>query len=465
MVDLPTTPLRPPGDLAPRERGLPMPRVEHQRVETPQLAELPSPYTILGHGLDHVAESRRETAGAVGQTARAIGAIGETLSKDVAVPLAEIAGYNSVTLDDDGQPVVHRQPLIIGAAGEAFARAARTTALARAEPAIAEATTKIRLAHPGDPDMVKQAGAEYVNNLVEKQSDPLLKIPLQVAAERAVGANVRTSLLEANNLNVRNSLSTFTTRLTEINDKATALARQPGGVDTDEYRQTVDDRAAIYRELTSDPRLEYWPARAAFEMREQAALEKGQAVIGQTVELYQTRKNAPEARKFLMDWAWGPGSDKFQLNEQQRNRIVAQGVNALERVGAEESVELKEFRASTTKYIDSIMQAPGTFNDIAHNGYTTKAFELGDVKTQNDLAALKIVQPLVQAIKMLPTDQQVKVLKQLEQGLIPSLPGLPSISAPAGLPAGSKYSPSRKMWRDPAGKLYRADGTPVTNAE
>jgi hypothetical protein len=71
----------------------------------------------------------------------------------------------------------------------------------------------------------------------------------------------------------------------------------------------------------------------------------------------------------------------------------------------------------------------------------------------------------VQAIKMLPTDQQVKVLKQLEQGLIPSLPGLPSISAPAGLPAGSKYSPSRKMWRDPAGKLYRADGTPVTNAE
>lgn len=38
----------------------------------------------------------------------------------------------------------------------------------------------------------------------------------------------------------------------------------------------------------------------------------------------------------------------------------------------------------------------------------------------------------------------------------PAIPALPS-----NLPAGSLYSPSRKMWRDPSGKLYDAGGNPV----
>lgn len=38
-------------------------------------------------------------------------------------------------------------------------------------------------------------------------------------------------------------------------------------------------------------------------------------------------------------------------------------------------------------------------------------------------------------------------------------PVIPSL--PQGLPAGSQYSPSRQMWRDPSGKLYDAGGNPV----
>lgn len=35
------------------------------------------------------------------------------------------------------------------------------------------------------------------------------------------------------------------------------------------------------------------------------------------------------------------------------------------------------------------------------------------------------------------------------------------IRRPAGVPEGSAYSPSRKMWRAPDGKIFNADGTPV----
>ncbi|MEY4299845.1 MAG: hypothetical protein RIR25_1081 [Verrucomicrobiota bacterium] len=38
----------------------------------------------------------------------------------------------------------------------------------------------------------------------------------------------------------------------------------------------------------------------------------------------------------------------------------------------------------------------------------------------------------------------------------PEIPPLP-----ANLQPGSQYSPSRKMWRDPAGKIYNADGSPA----
>lgn len=41
----------------------------------------------------------------------------------------------------------------------------------------------------------------------------------------------------------------------------------------------------------------------------------------------------------------------------------------------------------------------------------------------------------------------------------PKPPSAPVI--PKGLPPGSQYSPSRKMWRDPKGKLYDANGAPV----
>lgn len=41
----------------------------------------------------------------------------------------------------------------------------------------------------------------------------------------------------------------------------------------------------------------------------------------------------------------------------------------------------------------------------------------------------------------------------------PAAPVAPPI--PTGLPPGSQYSPSRKQWRDPSGKLYDAKGAPM----
>lgn len=41
----------------------------------------------------------------------------------------------------------------------------------------------------------------------------------------------------------------------------------------------------------------------------------------------------------------------------------------------------------------------------------------------------------------------------------PAAPVAPPI--PTGLPPGSQYSPSRKQWRDPKGKLYDAKGAPI----
>lgn len=46
----------------------------------------------------------------------------------------------------------------------------------------------------------------------------------------------------------------------------------------------------------------------------------------------------------------------------------------------------------------------------------------------------------------------------------PAQPAAPAVpTPPAGVPAGSAYSPSRKMWRDPSGKIYDAAGKPVAS--
>lgn len=43
----------------------------------------------------------------------------------------------------------------------------------------------------------------------------------------------------------------------------------------------------------------------------------------------------------------------------------------------------------------------------------------------------------------------------------PTANGIPPL--PLGVPPGSAWSPSRQMWRDPAGRLYSADGDPLRN--
>ena len=89
----------------------------------------------------------------------------------------------------------------------------------------------------------------------------------------------------------------------------------------------------------------------------------------------------------------------------------------------------------------------------------------GDMAKKNQLAQLnKDRSALIAQGK--PTDEidaKIQALSTGKGGSATSAPGgIPPM--PSSLPAGSQYSPSRRQWRDPSGKLFDETGAPVTAA-
>src|SRR6516165_419327 len=116
---------------------------------TPRIsgAEIAQPYQMLGRSLDKV---------------------GEGLEK-LAEPLAEYAGSTAVTTDDQGNMTVARFP-IFGAAGVAYSRALKFSALAQADADSKRKDIEISRQYANNPEGYLTAANSYRDKVVENVS-------------------------------------------------------------------------------------------------------------------------------------------------------------------------------------------------------------------------------------------------------------------------------------------------------
>jgi hypothetical protein len=347
---------------------------------------------------------------------------GDVLSKDVAVPLATKAGTASVRAGPDGMPIVDNGPLpILGDAGVSYGRAQRMAELAHLQPQIENKLSEMRLQFNNNPAGYKQAVGAYTQQLVENTPDSTLHGPIQKIASDFGGQQYRSELVQTDNTAKQNALLGLQARLTDINERGTSLARQ-GGVNTPEYQQLHSDRAAILKELTTNPDYHFPPERADQILREGRDQDVEQAVIGDVLRTYKTKQNAGEARQALQDAFWGPGSEKLALSAQKRDKGITEGVAALQRMTSEERADTAAFRQTVTKYSNDVLKAPGMFDEVAHSALVARSVQVGDFRTQAELDAVRTMVPLWQAIRGLTPGQANEVTTQMARGIVPALP-------------------------------------------
>lgn len=378
---------------------VPIPDTVTQPVRTSiSSAEVAAPYAEIAHGLDKTGEMLTETS----------------------VELAQKAGEQAVRTDDAGNLVVDKAPLLVGPAAPAFARAARMTYAGKMQPQIENDLLQLRLAHPNDPQGFQTAAKAYGQEKLDQIDDPTLKIGIGKMIGDNAAHNFRTSLVEANQQNTTEALQTYQARIKDMNEKGSTLARQ-GGTETPEYQSLAHDRAALYKELGDDPRFKFSPERAALEMRENRDQDVGQAVIGQAQRIFQTKRNAGEAQKFLQDAFWGQGSEGLNLSASKRDHFVAEGMHALANLSASDREAIAENRQAVNGYISVLRKDPGLFNDQQHNDLVTRAESIGDYKSLADLREARVWQPVWSDFKKMSPADQATNLAKLSQGVIPDV--------------------------------------------
>jgi hypothetical protein len=218
----------------------------------PQISagEVAQPYELLGRSLDK---------------------LGEGL-ESVAVPLAEQAGLKSVSRDDQGNLQVSQAP-VLGAAGAAYSRAQKFSALAQGEAEAKRQDLLLSKQFPNDPNSYLTAAQKFREKIVEQYN----------AVSPEVGMSLGRSIDNQTTYNYRWLLLQQQRTIKENFDKDTKAAIQSkledidgllgtGAAETPEGRKAIlqkhDEVLSIYKERISNPILEASKGEAALELKQ-----------------------------------------------------------------------------------------------------------------------------------------------------------------------------------------------------
>lgn len=208
-------------------------------------ADVASPHYALSKMLDQAGES----------------------AMDVAVPLAEQAGYKAVTRDAQGNVQFERLP-IVGRAAAAYSRAVKVGALADGEGAARRADMALRQKYPDDPEGYLQAADGLKSRLEEQYSKSGAEVGMAIgqAVDRTTTQTYRSMLNEKRHRELAKAEDAIDAGMKDKGDQITALA-ELGGEKTPEFAALMRDYHALLSEKVNNPLFGYSKERGALEER------------------------------------------------------------------------------------------------------------------------------------------------------------------------------------------------------
>lgn len=355
-----------------------------------------------------VAAPYRELAGELDK----VGEVTDTL----AVKAAEQAGENSVSRDADGNLQVQK-PLIFGPASEVFARASRFAFLAQAEPEIDNKLAELRIQHPNDPIGFQTAAKSFGENYLAKNVPyGTLRGPVQKIIDTTSGQHYRALLGQADQTNVTNTQVALKSRIGDASNKLADLAFQ-GGTDTEEYKTLQGNVAAMYGELSSDPRMGYPKDRVDSELSQMASQHKVMAISGQAMRMLDSNSLTAraDAKKFLINQIYGDAG--LNLSMAQRHQAVTTAMGLMEARSSENKALIDANKAQVTTLLTNL-HSTQPYNPITVNDAITNAAKIGDAESYYKLTFAKGMHDWSDSIRTLPMPQQVAALRALDTARI-----------------------------------------------
>ena len=226
-----------------------------------------------------VAQPFQQMGGALKETGAALG--------DIAVPFAERQAAQDVMQQriikgPDGAPQVVNPAtsLIFGDAGKAYSRAVAEGTAAQMANSVSQDATALHAANPNDPAKLRAAYDGYNDSLNQNLGNlpPQTQQLVRQTNARDQSAHLDASINEQANLRIDNDKKSILANIDNQKNIMSALAMQPGGTDSQDYKNAQAEYVRQMDALASNPLFKMPPDQIALMRKEWAGELQGLAI-------------------------------------------------------------------------------------------------------------------------------------------------------------------------------------------
>ena len=353
-------------------------------------------------------QPRGLSPGQVAQPYEELGKSLQTLStglSDVAVPLAEkqaAADLNQqkVTRGPDGSIQVANpaNAILFGEAGKAYERAVVSGTVAQAGNLAAQDMTALHRQFPLDPQGFSTAAQAHLDKIASGQGDSIAGQEILREGRQLFTQHLDAITNAAAMNDVDNSKKSILATIDDQKNTAIALARQPGGTDAPEFKQSVAKLNAAYDALGTNPLFKTPQDQIDLEKKNTVALLQSEGVVAHIDDTFN-KKSKAEAQKELTDQVL----NNPNLREVDRDRLYRFGMARLEFLTGDQQAFIQASRQTTTDIEKLVSTGKLRPDDPAIGSAITQAKAIGDDSSVLRLQAAIKVAPALNASGALPS--------------------------------------------------------------
>jgi len=367
--------------------------------------------------------SRQDIIGSTNLMAKAIGDVADA-SMDIATrqakeQAAEDLQKQKVTLNADGSVSVANpaNSMIFGAAGDHYRAAVQAGTIAQHSNVISQEMNDLHQKYPTDPAAFKTAADAWKAQYLQDHGGGQVGLAIQQQAESVQTQHALAITNTTAQLDVSNQQKSIQANIADQKNVLQGLARQPGGTDTPQFKSAVDQMAASYQALTTNPLFKMPQDQADLEVKNFKNLLRGEATVAHIDETFN-KKGKAEAQAALTETIL----QNPNLAEVDRTRLYAQGMSRLAYLTGDAKATIDANRQITTEMEAGLAKGVIKPEDPAVGLAIRRARDIGDAEGAQRITAAAAVKQQLRGVQSLPDAIRDEVLGKPGGAVNTSLP-------------------------------------------
>jgi muramidase (phage lysozyme) len=355
--------------------------------------------------------SRGDVIGSNNLMARAIGDVADA-TMDIATRQAKEQAATDlqnqkVTRDADGNVTVANpaNSLIVGRAGEQYRAAVQAGTIAQHSNVISSEMNDIHQKFPTDPDAFNTAADAWKSKYLQNHGGGEVGQAISQQADQVQTQHSMSIANTAGNLDITNQQKSIQANIADQKNILQGLARQPNGTNTPQFKASVEQMAASYQALTTNPLFRMPQEQADLEVKNFKNLLQGEATVAQIDDTF-TKKGKGEAQKGLTESIL----QNPNLSELDRSRLYTHGMARLQYLSADAAERIAAGKEDVTLLKDNIASGKIQPTDPVVGMGLAQAVARADARGAHEIYAAQLVEMQRRGSDTLPLEIQARLL-------------------------------------------------------